>query len=108
MPVDGGPGRDAAHPEAVVPRRNDPGHCRAVVFEGVVYVALAGVVEIAAGVDVGSQVLVIVVHPVVNNGDVDALAGDAFLPDRLDVYVLPLVFMVFQVPLTGIQVVAGR
>ena len=107
VPVDVGPGRDAAPSYVVVPRRNDPGHRRAVVFLRVVYVSSAGIVVVEGRRYVGRQVFVVLVYAVVNDDYVDALAGNAFCPDWFDVNVFPLVVAVFQVPLAGVQVVAN-
>ena len=46
-------------------------------LEGLIYVPQAGVVEVSAGVDVVLQVLVGVVHPIVDHGDVYAFTHDA-------------------------------
>ena len=59
------------------------------------------VVAIEGCIDVLSQVLVVEVHTVVNQGDVDAFARDALCPDRFDVYVLTA--LISQVPLAPVK-----
>ena len=88
--VDGGPGRYASHSQAVVPRRDDAGHRRSVVFIGIVNVGrIVQIVVIEGGIDVRAQVLVLVMEPDVDHRHGHAGSQGPGVPDILDVDVPP-------------------
>ena len=65
---------------SVVPGRNEAGHRRAVSPAGGVDIVAAGaVVVVPGGLDVLTQVFVLVVHTVIDHHHVDALAHDCRL-----------------------------
>ena len=99
--VDRGSRRHSAHSDIVVAGRDDASDVSTMMLEGLIYVPQARVVEVKAGVDVVLQVLMGVVHPVVDNGDVDAFSLYAVRPDGFDVDV-PIVGTV-QMPLARVQ-----
>ena len=81
VPIDSGPWGHAAHPDAIILCRDDAGYRGAVVFISAIYVmtiTIAGIVVVVeGGIDVWGKVLMGVVHPVINHGDVDPCAIDA-------------------------------
>ena len=77
---------------------------RTVVEPWVINVPVAGVVVIEVGIDVINQVLMGVVEPAVDHGDVDAFSLDACRPNIFHINVL--VVAIVQVPLASVQGVA--
>ena len=69
----------------------------AVMFNAIIDVFVAAVVEVEAGVDVVPQVFMSVVHSVVDDGYINALPLNAFRPDGFYVDILP--FRMAEMPL---------
>ena len=90
-------GATPRHTYVVVPGRNHTGNVGAVVLKAIIYVFVAAEVEVEASVDVVLQVLMSVVHSVIDHCDIDALSLNAFGPDGTDVGILP--FRMAEVPL---------
>ena len=90
------PGCHAPHTQAVIPRRDDTRHRRTVIFKGIKYVGrvfafVGGVIVVARRSDIGTQVLMRIIHAVVDHGDVDTVPQGAEVvgvPDLFDVDVL--------------------
>ena len=90
VPIDSGPWGHAAHPRCPLSLcRDDPCNRGAVVFISVIYVTaitIAGIVVVVeGGIDVWGKVLMGVVHPVVNHGDIDPCAIDTLHPNSFDI-----------------------
>ena len=77
-----------------------------MMLEGDVYVLVAGIVVISGRIDVVSQVLVGVVHAIVDYCDINAFALDARLPHRFDIDIR--LAGIVEMPLTRVQRVADQ
>ena len=100
-------GRNPPNADVVVAAgRDDASHLGAVGFGRVVDIASARVVVISWPVDVGGQVGVVVLHPVVDHGHVDARSFGR-RPRVLDVDVLSVgslaLTLVVEVPLAAVE-----
>ena len=107
VPIDSGPWGHAAHPDAIILCRDDAGYRGAVVFISAIYVMAitnAGIVVVVeGGIDVWGKVLMGVVHPVINHGDVDPCAIDALHPYSFDIDVFSAPLLIAQVPLAAVE-----